>query len=518
MAKDSQPGDGVSIDVSRLLEDGIALAREGERREAQAAFRRVIQIAPELEDGWLWMAWLAETREQGLGYLREGLHFVPQSDRLNEGIAWVEAHKPSAPQATSPAEVAQDATPKPERRPRKAARRATRTGPAQRGRPTEEPSRVRPLAGHAATLGRQAGRVLATLRSLGITAFSLGAIALIVLLGIIALGGQGGSRAPVVSALVLPTPVLDATPTPGIEQLARPYWTKVEIAWTQEDWNAAVAALEQIRNLDAGNADARARLSEALYRRAQDAIKANELELAKRDLDRAIRLDADSRHLQAARQDVELYRDAVEAYLEQDWARAVFLLTQVHNRTPDFRDTRTMLGQAHCNLAKQQLEADNLDEALGQAQRCEEILEGDPGASETVRLVMDTIKPPRRIEVSLSTFRVKVYEDNQVVRDFLVCTGRPSHPTKTGRFVVQTKMEMAYASTWDLDMPKWLGIYWAGGTENGFHALPILSSGATLWAGSLGTRCSFGCLVLGTQEAAWLYDWAEIGTVVIIER
>ncbi len=518
MAKESQPGDGVSIDVSRLLEDGIALARQGERREAQAVFRRVIQTAPELEDGWLWMAWLSETREQGLGYLREGLHFAPQSDRLPEAIAWVETHKPAAPQAAAPGAGAATPDSQERRAPRPARKRPSRRRTAPRREAAAERPEKRPPSARMAAFKARAGGILAALRGVGVTAFSLGAMALLLLLGYWALTSRAEGRAPVVSALVLPTPVLDATPTPGIEQLTSPLWAKVEIAAAQEDWDSAVAALEQIRAMDAGNSDARVRLSQVLYARAQRSIKANELEAAKRDLDRAIRLDADSRYLQSARQDVELYRDAVEAYLEQDWARAVFLLTQVHSNTPDFRDTTAMLGQAHCNLAEQQLEADNLDEALAQAQRCQEILAGDAAASEMVRKVMETIKPPRRIEVSLSTFRAIVYEDNQPIREFQICHGRPSHPTKTGRFVVQSKLEMAYASTWDLDMPKWLGIYWAGGTENGFHALPILSSGATLWAGSLGTRCSFGCIVLGTQEAAWLYDWAEIGTVVIIER
>ena len=129
---------------------------------------------------------------------------------------------------------------------------------------------------------------------------------------------------------------------------------------------------------------------------------------------------------------------------------------------------------------------------------------------------METIRPARRIEVTLSDFRVRIYEDNEVIKSFPICYGRPSHPTKTGRFEIQSKVENAYASTWDMDMPYWLGIYWAGGTENGFHALPILSSGSTLWAGALGTRCSFGCIVLNTPDAIWMYNWATLGTVVFI--
>lgn len=509
------PSESTGINVSRLLEDGIALTRSGQRAEAQTLFRRVIQIAPELEDGWLWMAWLAETREQGLGYLREGLRFAPDSERLREGIAWVQAHKPAAPRPEPPSEPAAAS---PKRQPAKRVSAATRLRPATRPRAAAQPAAERAAPTQPPQARIWWGRVSTAVRSLGVTAFSVGAVALLALLVYALLANRLAPQTTTISAMVLPTPVLDATPTPGVEQLARPYWTRVEVAWTQEDWNAAIGALENVRELDPRNDDARRRLSEALYMRARVAIDANELEAASRDLDRAVRLDAESRHLQSARRDIELYRDAVEAYLEQDWARAVFMLTQVYNRTPDFRDTRPMLGQAHCNLAKQQMEADNLDEALAQAKLCEEILRGDPDAAAVVQTVMDTIRPPRRIEVSLSRFRVQVFEEHQVVRTFVVCIGRPSHPTRTGRFEVQSKIDMAFASTWELYMPSWLGIYWAGGSENGFHALPILRSGATLWAGALGTRCSFGCIVLDTDDAAWLYEWAQIGTVVIIER
>ena len=199
-----------------------------------------------------------------------------------------------------------------------------------------------------------------------------------------------------------------------------------------------------------------------------DSIAANELELAKRDLDRAIILDANSLNLQSTRRDIELYRAALEAYLEQDWPKAVSLLNDVYERTPDFRDTRSMLGQAHCYLAEQQLNNDSLDEALAQATLCEEILEGDEEASALVKRVMETIRPARRIEVTLSDFRVRIYEDNEVIKSFPICYGRPSHPTKTGRFEIQSKVENAYASTWDMDMPYWLGIYWAGAPRTVF--------------------------------------------------
>ena len=63
-------------------------------------------------------------------------------------------------------------------------------------------------------------------------------------------------------------------------------------------------------------------------------------------------------------------------------------------------------------------------------------------------------------------------------------------------------------------MPYWLGIYYAGPVENGIHALPILPSGQTLWAGYLGSPVSYGCIILSTENARTIYNWAQVGTPV----
>ena len=109
-----------------------------------------------------------------------------------------------------------------------------------------------------------------------------------------------------------------------------------------------------------------------------------------------------------------------------------------------------------------------------------------------------------------------VYEGDTLVYSFVASTGMGG-ATRVGAFAVQDKIPNAYGATWNIWMPSWLGIYDAGSLENGIHALPILSNGATLWAGYLGTPISFGCVVLGSTEAQELYDWAEIGVPVIIQ-
>ncbi|MGC9348793.1 MAG: L,D-transpeptidase family protein [Anaerolineae bacterium] len=123
----------------------------------------------------------------------------------------------------------------------------------------------------------------------------------------------------------------------------------------------------------------------------------------------------------------------------------------------------------------------------------------------------------KKIVVDLAEQRTRVYENGQLLWDWAVSTGIETSPTHRGTFQVLEKHEEAYASQWDLWMPYFISVYSAGGgVENGFHELPILSSGARLWEGNLGQPASYGCIILGIPAAETLYNWAEIGTTVEI--
>lgn len=121
------------------------------------------------------------------------------------------------------------------------------------------------------------------------------------------------------------------------------------------------------------------------------------------------------------------------------------------------------------------------------------------------------------ILVDISEQHMYAYQDDALVYSFTASTGM-YNGTRVGNFSVLDKIPNAYGSTWDIWMPNWLGIYWSGSLENGIHALPILSNGSTLWSGYLGVPISYGCVVLGTYESQLLYDWAEIGAPVEIQR
>ena len=126
--------------------------------------------------------------------------------------------------------------------------------------------------------------------------------------------------------------------------------------------------------------------------------------------------------------------------------------------------------------------------------------------------------PGKRIAVSVPEQLMRVYENDELLYEWSVSTGLADSPTYTGTFQILSKQELAYASQWDLWMPHFLAVHRVGGdTYNGIHGLPTLSSGRLLWEGVLGSPASYGCIVLGLEEAELLYNWAEIGVMTTIE-
>ncbi|MBI3760910.1 MAG: LysM peptidoglycan-binding domain-containing protein [Chloroflexi bacterium] len=123
----------------------------------------------------------------------------------------------------------------------------------------------------------------------------------------------------------------------------------------------------------------------------------------------------------------------------------------------------------------------------------------------------------KSIVVDISEQRLYAYQDGGLLYNFVASTGERGKETRPGNYSVLVKIPNAYGATWNIWMPNWLGIYWAGSLQNGIHALPILPGGGRLWEGWLGTPVSYGCVILGAWEAQALYDWADVGTPVTIQ-
>jgi LysM repeat protein len=121
--------------------------------------------------------------------------------------------------------------------------------------------------------------------------------------------------------------------------------------------------------------------------------------------------------------------------------------------------------------------------------------------------------------VSTSKQRCYLFQNGSVTDTWACSTGRSGWETRVGNFKIQSKLPRAYGSTWGFWMPYWLGIYWAGGSENGIHGLPISAkTGYKDWGNKIGIPISFGCIVLQDAAAKRLYDVAYIGMPVSIRR
>jgi lipoprotein-anchoring transpeptidase ErfK/SrfK len=129
------------------------------------------------------------------------------------------------------------------------------------------------------------------------------------------------------------------------------------------------------------------------------------------------------------------------------------------------------------------------------------------------------IVPDKRIEVSISQQRTRVYENGQLIWDWASSTGIASSPTWTGVYQILSHEPNAYAANWNLYMPNFMGVYQpvpGADFTNGFHGFPTRGGGQLLWENSLGTRVTYGCILLSDYNMELLYNWAEEGVVVEI--
>ncbi|MCA9895541.1 MAG: L,D-transpeptidase family protein [Anaerolineae bacterium] len=129
------------------------------------------------------------------------------------------------------------------------------------------------------------------------------------------------------------------------------------------------------------------------------------------------------------------------------------------------------------------------------------------------------VVPNKRIVVSISQQRTRVYENGQLIWDWATSTGIADSPTWPGVYQVLSHVPNAYAGNWDLYMPDFMGVYKpipGSDFTNGFHGFPTRGGGQLLWENSLGRRVTYGCILLSNVNVQQLYEWAQEGVVVEI--
>ncbi len=143
------------------------------------------------------------------------------------------------------------------------------------------------------------------------------------------------------------------------------------------------------------------------------------------------------------------------------------------------------------------------------------------------------VSPPsaagKVIVISLSRQWMNVYQDGVEVYNAAVMTGRPALPTPTGTYHVFARLSpTTFYSPWPYGSPYWYppttvsyALEWGAGGyflhDSWWHS--VYGPGTNDWhydpvyGWQWGTH---GCVAMPLGVAAWLYNWAPIGTTVQI--
>ena len=336
---------------------------------------------------------------------------------------------------------------------------------------------------------------------------------------------------------VFPSPTATATSTPTIEEQIEFLLAKADQAWQAQDAQRAIAKLEEAHSLQPEHSLVVERLFVAHATLGLLLAEADELDEAVAQFDIALRLRPENDRVQQARDMIVGYLSAVQELTEGESGQAANALEALYGLDANYRDVASLLRQARYEHGLQLQESGDLQAARAEYSRVIEISPDDRLARAQLHEVdyllatptptatftptpsptpTATPVPEKRILVDISQQRFWVYEDDEIKWDFACSTGRQGSPTRRGTFSILDKIPNAWGGAWNIWMPYWLGIYWAGGTENGIHALPVSLDGSVLWSGYLGTPISFGCIVLDTWAATLVYEWVDIGTPITI--
>ncbi|MGD1701869.1 L,D-transpeptidase [Dapis sp. BLCC M229] len=115
----------------------------------------------------------------------------------------------------------------------------------------------------------------------------------------------------------------------------------------------------------------------------------------------------------------------------------------------------------------------------------------------------------RWISIDLSTQRLIAWEGNKAVYAVIVSTGKASTPTRLGTFRVQTKYRTTRMTGPGYDVPDVpYTMYYDGG----------MAIHGAYWHNMFGTPVSHGCTNVAVNHAKWLFDWASVGTPVVVHN
>ncbi len=231
------------------------------------------------------------------------------------------------------------------------------------------------------------------------------------------------------------------------------------------------------------------------------------------------------------------------ALAAEEWSRAVALLEAARRAEPNHQQAIAALVQGYLDWGRwqaahgryaaallcfdraQALAPDNLDVAgarlaLSRERRSPAPGPQPPSPSPTVRPAAPQTTPRpagsagspltgKWIDINLSRQTLTAYEGSTPVLQAVVSTGTRRYPTPTGRFAIQRKYRYTHMSGPGYSLPNvpYAMFFYGGYAIHG-----------TYWHDNFGTPMSHGCINMRTDQAGWLFNWAPVGTPVVIHN
>jgi len=232
------------------------------------------------------------------------------------------------------------------------------------------------------------------------------------------------------------------------------------------------------------------------------------------------------------------------ALVAEDWPRAVALLTAAHRSDPADPVVTALLSQCYLDWGRWRVAQGRytvarryFDQALAlvpnnwEAMQSRQALSRDrrtpvpsqspgpaqataiprqPGATPvTSSATTGSLLAGKWIDISLSRQTLTAYEGDRPVLQAVASTGTNRYPTPTGRFAIQRKYRYTHMSGPGYSLPNvpYAMFFYRGYAIHG-----------TYWHNNFGTPMSHGCINMRTDQAGWLFNWAPVGTPVVIHN
>jgi tetratricopeptide (TPR) repeat protein len=478
------------------LEAGRVVARQGAFVEARRMFRAAAEADPNCTEAWLQLAWLASDPNERKMFLRRVLILEPNHAQAQAELEKMERSPQTGDKEPPPA--------------------------GRRGHPWL-----------LVVLVLVAGLILSAVLIWGPVDSSL--------------------------AWLLPTPTPTAIPTPTLTpaQVVLQFVPQLETALDAGQWQRALEIVAIMQGVDPAGEEVQHWDRVTHMRYGKNLVREGEIARALEQFDGAVAAAPQNAAAHRWQQVSQDYLAGEEALAAGQWPAAIQALGQAHEQLPEFGDLADRLLEAYVRQGQAALEEKDWNTAIDSLSEGQQRLDSNPeltgllatayrargiqrqaeGRLQKARTDLETalalrpddveaqahydevmyiLFPPKRIEINLTTQQFYAWEGDTLIYHFATSTGLRGRDTAAGHYEVLDKIPMAYSSVWNLQMPYWLGIYYVGNIENGIHALPIRPDGSVMWGGLLGQRASYGCIILSTEAARLVYNWAEIGTEVHI--